>query len=488
MSSFLHSGDLGDIIYALPVIKRLGGGKLFLCSRDFTKPMSAERYEAIKPLLLAQPYITGVEQHKGQKVTHDFTGFRVCYDRKQTLTDSQAAYICPQKAPDSRSAWLTAPSPEKHGRAVLARSPRYHNAEWDSIWPDVLKEYPDALFIGLKEEHEAFCQAFGKVEYRRTTTFLEIANLIAGSSIFIGNQSSPYAVAEGLKHRSIQETHPTTRDCIFPRDNAHFITWRREWEKLRRGGQTTILLMLQVCPLDVYQGRDLTQLIADIEPAQRSDVEFAVSWRRDTNAHAVEDILRIARTKFAKVHSMRCQRRGTGWPMGCNDLWQGGMDTMLAMVKDGRTRAEAVLTFEPDCLPLRPDWIDVLKAEWRRARAIGRLIVGHAHNEPKTHINGNAIFAADILRKHPTIGDSDPRTGWDVYAGRLMLSIGVDSNAISQRYRIKEITREEVEAIRKGDTIPALFHGIKTPDGLAHVRAMIADGTFEARLAEPALT
>ena len=30
--------------------------------------------------------------------------------------------------------------------------------------------------------------------------------MIADSAIFIGNQSSPYAIAEGLKHPSIQET------------------------------------------------------------------------------------------------------------------------------------------------------------------------------------------------------------------------------------------------------------------------------------------
>lgn len=249
----------------------------------------------------------------------------------------------------------------------------------------------------------------------------------------------------------------------------------------------TLMLMLQVCPVDVYPAQELMRLLVDIEPVRRSDVEVAIAWRRDTNAFAVRELADIAKTKFAVVHPLRGQRRGTGHPLGCNDLWQESMDAVLRMKKSGSTKADGVLTFEADCLPLRPDWINVLRTEWMMARQLGKLVLGHAHSKPsdapKTHINGNAIFAADILATHSTLGDSNGRNGWDTHNGKLLLSIGQDTFAIYQKYRMHQISRDEIEGIRKFDRIPALFHGVKTLDGIKHVRAMIEDGTFRSRIA-----
>jgi hypothetical protein len=61
---FFHTGDLGDIIAALPAIRALGGGYLILGNRHGRggrELMSPERFAVIEPLLSAQPYIAGVE-------------------------------------------------------------------------------------------------------------------------------------------------------------------------------------------------------------------------------------------------------------------------------------------------------------------------------------------------------------------------------------------------------------------------------------------
>jgi hypothetical protein len=52
--------------------------------------------------------------------------------------------------------------------------------------------------------------------------YLELAIAINSSECFIGNQSSANCVAEGLKHRTIQEVCLWTPDCIYKRDNATF--------------------------------------------------------------------------------------------------------------------------------------------------------------------------------------------------------------------------------------------------------------------------
>jgi hypothetical protein len=47
--------------------------------------------------------------------------------------------------------------------------------------------------------------------------------LIAGSELFIGNQSCANAVAEGLKHPLIQETSTIHPDCIYVRPEAQHV-------------------------------------------------------------------------------------------------------------------------------------------------------------------------------------------------------------------------------------------------------------------------
>ena len=53
---------------------------------------------------------------------------------------------------------------------------------------------PDAIFIGTDDEYESF----GHGEHVRAADALELAATISGASIFVGNQSLPYAIAEGL--------------------------------------------------------------------------------------------------------------------------------------------------------------------------------------------------------------------------------------------------------------------------------------------------
>ena len=111
------------------------------------------------------------------------------------------------------------PSLATKGRIVVARSPHYQNRYFP--WQEVLRTYSDRMiFVGHPGEHLAFCREAGHVPCLPTVDLYEAARLIAGSAQFIGNQSSPYAIAEGLKHPSLQETNLDCPDCIFPRPNA----------------------------------------------------------------------------------------------------------------------------------------------------------------------------------------------------------------------------------------------------------------------------
>lgn len=215
---FGHSGDLGDIIFALALVKASGGGFMWLYDRPFTKVIS-RRFDVIAPLLTAQPYIVSTAVSSGLGVQYDLSKFRSHHQVDRTLLMAQCLYATrAYQLPVVRGAeaWLTAtPSKATKSRVVIARSPRYHNDQFP--WKRVLAHYGAAcVFIGLREEHSAFEAAFGSVEYLKTENLLDVAEAIAGSDLFIGNQSSPNAVAEGLKHPRILEVSDWTPDCIYP--------------------------------------------------------------------------------------------------------------------------------------------------------------------------------------------------------------------------------------------------------------------------------
>jgi hypothetical protein len=72
----------------------------------------------------------------------------------------------------------------------------------------------------MPKEHEAFTKTVGPIEHYPTADYLELARVIAGCSLFIGNQSCPYAMAEGLKKNAILESFYHAPDCQFSRPNV----------------------------------------------------------------------------------------------------------------------------------------------------------------------------------------------------------------------------------------------------------------------------
>lgn len=223
-ASFKHAGDRGDLIYALPSIKYLGGGRLYLWINSPHRKrlqdgslslFTAEKIKGLIPLLDSQDYIYKTSIWKGEKVKYDFDCFR---DRHipNNLAEAQAEFIgVPRHTKDAR--WLFV-SPKKVAKIVIARSPRYHNnnLNWNLIY-DLLKN--DSVFIGGEKEHESFVNEIGFIPYYYTKDLLEAAEIITGCDIFFGNQSCPYAIAEGLKVNCIQETCSSVDNCIFIRKN-----------------------------------------------------------------------------------------------------------------------------------------------------------------------------------------------------------------------------------------------------------------------------
>ena len=80
----------------------------------------------------------------------------------------------------------------------------------------------------MPEEHEDFQKSFGKIEYYNIDNLLQIAEIINGSELFIGNQSAPMAIAIGLHKAYLQEYYPSHPDCVFPRSNGKYLIASKE--------------------------------------------------------------------------------------------------------------------------------------------------------------------------------------------------------------------------------------------------------------------
>jgi hypothetical protein len=233
--AFKHSGELGDIIFALPTIRALGGGTLFLNAMEgrgpreglpaHNKPTGLTRaaVESLKPLLLHQPYIDEVREWAGEKVDFDLHIFRDHLGKHNIADSHLAAFGLPTSERDS--AWLIVADPIKIDSRpiVISRSVRYHGNEcfWDTCIDQLLAK---GVFVGYPKDHEIFVYTFGRpVPYYPTPDILTLAGVIAGCEEFVSNQGFPHALAEGMKKTLTLEVFRVHPAVVFKRDGARYV-------------------------------------------------------------------------------------------------------------------------------------------------------------------------------------------------------------------------------------------------------------------------
>lgn len=234
--TFKHSGDLGDIIYSLPVIKTLGGGTLYLditggedepscraqCMDGKTK-FNKISYDFIKPLIEVQPYIKEVKIYqKGQKIDYNLNLFRYKFadpnsrsKTKNLLDLHMEAFGLPEWDPNEP--WLFVDNPIKLERkTIVTRSPRMQsNFPW--FQSNKFKFRDNAIFLGLPKEHEFFEWTFDiKIPYHPVKDALEIAKILKGAKALAANSTFILSVAIGLGTVPIvQEVEPHFPTTVF---------------------------------------------------------------------------------------------------------------------------------------------------------------------------------------------------------------------------------------------------------------------------------
>ena len=88
------------------------------------------------------------------------------------------------------------------------------------------------LFIGIESEYEDMKKSIPELKWHKTNTFLELTQAIAGCKLFIGNQSFPYSLAEGLKCPRILEGYYHVPHVIPEGKNAYDFYFQSHLESL----------------------------------------------------------------------------------------------------------------------------------------------------------------------------------------------------------------------------------------------------------------
>jgi hypothetical protein len=240
MITFQHSGALGDIIWALPVIKHFGGGELNLIPNNistvlrkygngpvngYENRLSLKDFEMISPLIAAQDYIKSVSFSAEITADYDLDRFRgtvgQAFTKNFINTYAETFGIVLDDG-----AWLTVPNPKRIAPIVVTRTARYHSPQATTIpiWIRLLKDNDieqNGVFVGLPEEHHAFEKLFNvALRYHPIKNFLELAEVISGADAYMGNQTFAYSVARGLDKRTILEYRSV--DCYIEKEKCKY--------------------------------------------------------------------------------------------------------------------------------------------------------------------------------------------------------------------------------------------------------------------------
>lgn len=231
---FLHSGNLGDIVYAMPTIQALCKArkeKAEIYLKPFVKAsyypgafhpcgpyrMTADGIKFIIPLLEAQEYVEKATGWAGEKIDvnlDDMRELKIDFGRGHI---PRWYFLLSAISADLSQPWLKS-SALMTRNVVINRSLRYRNNTLDY---NFLKNYKPVHFVGLEEEYVILKRDIPDLEWVQTKTAQELAEVIYSAKLFIGNQSFPFSVAEGLKVKRILEVCPFCPNVIPHGEHAY---------------------------------------------------------------------------------------------------------------------------------------------------------------------------------------------------------------------------------------------------------------------------
>lgn len=216
------------------------------------------------------------------------------------------------------------------------------------------------------------------------------------------------------------------------------------------------LLCLQFWDQDKEKAMRLARFIVDMDPRFRIDTEFVFVARFDCEHD--HDTIRYVNRKF-RVNWITSSTRWTGWPGGPNAM---ALDT-IEWLAANRPDSGGALLFEPDCVPVRLDWLDVIMADWDRARFASKMIMGawRPSGGALGHINGNCVIRPNMGRRLAVRSIIGPELAWDCAIAPYTSKDWYISDRIKNCFESRDAKPDDLFSAAAGSDYPALVHGYK---------------------------
>lgn len=247
--AFSHNGHAGDIIYSIPAMYALAQGRkirlyldLYQPALDFTpsmkhpngKVMLTDKSVALfAPLMLSQPDFISCEALKGQTIHYDLTAYRRLPFDYRMGSIARWYFLAFGISADLGKPWLAVtPNRSFSESVVIARSSRYHSP---GISYAFLSAYPNLVMVGMPEEYAAMKKQLPSLQYHPVHDFQELAAVIAGSRLFIGNQSMPFALAEAMKVKRVLEVYHQVPNVVVEGSNGYDFCYQPQFEHIVQG-------------------------------------------------------------------------------------------------------------------------------------------------------------------------------------------------------------------------------------------------------------
>lgn len=211
MIQFHSSGKLGDIIYTLPIVRKLAaenGGSEYVCNGG----------GSLRTFFISQPYINIGADPGSVDLGPDWINFdRACYLPEWTHEHFIKSYSRIAGIPADLSPWIEGYNTTPNGYAVINVTPRYRDRffSWKSEVSRLKGKYRDVYFVGSREEFASFPWRFD-LKYQCTTDVKELCTVIAGANEFSGTQSLALALRQGLGLPYRFEQSPNHEDVTHP--------------------------------------------------------------------------------------------------------------------------------------------------------------------------------------------------------------------------------------------------------------------------------
>jgi len=227
------SGGLGDIIYSIPVLRKLGVDTLFV-KESYYFPPHGNLYTAIKDLLAVNGILA--LPTNGAYPPNEYDPFlRFDYDLDQARKERNrrrnhiiVSYLntwnlntdgwCKPflKVPGQNN--LTGPY------SVIHITKRWRKNS-KVIWRNVIKKIENPLFVGFLCEYYDFCKETRTkdIPFIETDNILEMAILIRDCEALYCNQSVSLTIAQGLGKTYYLDKNPHTTNAIMRTLNENIL-------------------------------------------------------------------------------------------------------------------------------------------------------------------------------------------------------------------------------------------------------------------------